>query len=286
MELRGFCSGWGVEPKDFDAWFAHVKQEGYYGVEFNPAFLSNDELDSVRRNLQKNDLAIIVQLFSSWPNYHGPRPLGLRAADHLERYREQVAFAKSFNPVLINIQSGSDVWSIEENVEFFRGTLSIDKELGVEGLVCHETHRNRGFHNPYVSVEILNRLPGLKLTADFSHWTVSCERFLDQNEEDWALMERVFPHVHHIHTRIGTTQASQCSEPEDSIYAPERAFFEKCWNRVVKLRCSEDGGKGWLSFVPEYGPYPYHPLGSPRTHSEVANTEHRRLRRLLGDGGN
>jgi hypothetical protein len=53
----------------------------------------------------------------------------------------------------------SDYWSPEQAVEFFRGTLEIDAEFGFTGIVCHETHRNRGLFNPYVSAYILEKVP-------------------------------------------------------------------------------------------------------------------------------
>jgi hypothetical protein len=35
----------------------------------------------------------------------------------------------------------------------------------------------------------------LKITADFSHWMVCCERILDISDEDRALLDEVIPRV-------------------------------------------------------------------------------------------
>jgi hypothetical protein len=56
--------------------------------------------------------------------------------------------------------------------------------------------------------------------------------------------------VTHIHARIGTTQSSQCPEPEDPVFKEERQFFEKLWLRIIKAR-SRDSDV--ITFVPEYG---------------------------------
>lgn len=107
--------------------------------------------------------------------------------------------------------------------------------------------------------------------------------------------------IHLIHCRIGTTQSSQCAEPEHMAYTAEREFFYHFWKQVVDYH-RKTGDKHELTFVPEYGfvcsifgicfgfpsvaditprPFPYHPLFSPRTNSEVADTEATKLKILL-----
>ncbi|KAF4447684.1 hypothetical protein FALBO_16916 [Fusarium albosuccineum] len=120
----------------------------------------------------------------------------------------------------------------------------------------------------------------LQVTADISHWVVCCERLLDLGEEDKEILDLLIPRVFHIHSRIGTTQSSQCPEPEDPIFKEEREFFERLWLRIVKAR-SKDSDV--ITFVPEYGPFPYHPYGSIRTHGQVADSEGARLQKLFED---
>ncbi|RKL00754.1 hypothetical protein BFJ68_g12620 [Fusarium oxysporum] len=173
-----------------------------------------------------------------------------------------------------------DYWSLDESVYFYQKTLGIDKELGLTGLVSHETHRNRSLFTPYAAKYILPKVPELRVTADISHWVVVCERLLDLGEEDREILDLLIPRVTHIHARIGTTQSSQCPEPEDPVFKEEREFFERLWLRIVKARSKDSG---LITFVPEYGPYPYHPYGSVRTHGQVADSEGARLQKLFED---
>lgn len=53
----------------------------------------------------------------------------------------------------------SDHWSLDESVEFYKGTLAVDAELGLEGKVCHETHRNRSLFTPYSTAYVLRHVP-------------------------------------------------------------------------------------------------------------------------------
>lgn len=52
-----------------------------------------------------------------------------------------------------------DDWNIEESIKFYEGTIKIDRELGVSGFVCHETHRSRSLFSPWVTRLILEAVP-------------------------------------------------------------------------------------------------------------------------------
>lgn len=53
----------------------------------------------------------------------------------------------------------SDYWTVDESVYFYQKTLEIDQELGLTGLVSHETHRNRALFTPYATKQILLKVP-------------------------------------------------------------------------------------------------------------------------------
>ncbi|BCS27086.1 uncharacterized protein APUU_60134A [Aspergillus puulaauensis] len=213
------------------------------------------------------------------PQDAGLAPRGLPPDEHLNFYRGQLRLARVLRPTVITAQSGSDYWTLEEAVYFYRMSLQIDKEEGFQGKVGHETHRKRGLFNPRIASLVLKHVPELKVTVDVSHWVVVCERLLNQ-EEDQNSLGILIAHVHHIHARIGTTQASQCPEPLNTAFAAEREFFEGFWIDIVKAKQREDP-RCRITWVPEYGPFPYHPIGSVQTHGEVADSEGMRLEALF-----
>lgn len=92
-------------------------------------------------------------------------------------------------------RDGSDYWTIEQSIDFYRQTREVDTELGLNGKVCHETHRNRSFFHPFFTLAILQAVPDINLTADISHWVCVCERLLDVSPEDEQVLERLLPHV-------------------------------------------------------------------------------------------
>lgn len=89
--------------------------------------------------------------------------------------------------------------------------------------------------------------------------------------------------IHHIHARIGTLQSSQCPEPEDPIFEPERTFFENLWKKAIAAHVKVHGPDVPITFVPEYGPYPYHSYNAVRTFSNVADSEGQRLQTVFDD---
>lgn len=60
--------------------------------------------------------------------------------------------------------------------------MQLERVLGVP--VSHETHRGRALFNPFITAHLLNRFPDLYITADWSHWTVVCERLFTHSVYD------------------------------------------------------------------------------------------------------
>ncbi|KAH7350206.1 hypothetical protein B0T11DRAFT_321932 [Plectosphaerella cucumerina] len=194
-----FRSTWGVDPmpayENYKSWLPRLKDLGYAGIEVNLFYLDNLEL--LRQICDDNDLEITVLILSAGPGASRSRAPGSTPGGHLLFYRDQLQRSKILRPYKIVSPSGSDAWSLEQSVEFYRGTLQVDEELGFKGKVCHETHRSRALFNPYVTVQILTQISKLRITADISHWVLVCERFLDETEEDIALLDQILPHVGH-----------------------------------------------------------------------------------------
>ncbi|CAI7566331.1 unnamed protein product [Penicillium pancosmium] len=284
MGITRHRTTWGVDKggpglENWKAWFPELKKHGYNGVEIDIHQLDPvAEFPRLREFLDQVGLEMSVL---SWVGYVGPRPVGLDAQHHLQNYRDVLQSTAVLRPVAINFQSGQDTWTVEESVKFYKGTLQVDKELGLTGHVFHETHRNRSLSTPYHSLQILRAVPELKITADFSHWMVCCERILDISDEDRALLDEVIPRVGHLHARIGTTQASQCPEPLNPIFEQERLCMERLWTKIIEGYHERNGSDANLVFVPEYGPFPYHPYGSAKAYGTVADEEGVRLEALF-----
>ena len=107
--------------------------------------------------------------------------------------------------------------------------------------------------NPALTLHLLARFPELRLTADFSHWLVVCERLLD-HPSDRQRFDQILPRVDHIHARVGFAQHPQVTDPlTDAPKETEllQTYWEIIWNERLKQ------GKAFITLTPEYGPVPY-----------------------------
>ncbi|KAK6080336.1 ap family 2 [Seiridium cupressi] len=111
MEIKRLRTLWGVEPgKDMSEWdklFPELVKIGFDGIEIDTANLQPPDFPKLRALCDKHGLAITALIFSSWPQYVGPRPKGLTPDDHLKFYREQIKQASVLKPLKINAHSGS-----------------------------------------------------------------------------------------------------------------------------------------------------------------------------------
>jgi hypothetical protein len=85
-------------------------------------------------------------------------------------------------------------------------------------------------------------------TSDISHWIVTCERLLNDPEDDLsAFIER----VHHIQARVGYDQGPQVPHPAAPEYAKELAFHQQHWEAI--WRSQQARGYQVTTLTPEFG---------------------------------
>ena len=119
-------------------------------------------------------------------------------AEHLEDFETQLRDGRALGAEFANVMGGCDAWPLEDSVRFFAEAHEIAERVGVTA--SFETHRGRSFFSPWTTVAVLDRVPTLPVTCDFSHWAVVCERLPDS---EWDCIERVAEQALHVHARGG-----------------------------------------------------------------------------------
>ncbi|GMF20036.1 unnamed protein product [Phytophthora lilii] len=245
---------------------AHIRRQGFDGIEASLGDLEAlGGTDVVLPLLAENELELIVGVYSGWVDYE-PQNLHQQfegVESHVKRFHQQLETVCSFSqrPVRINAHSGSDHWRPSEQREFLSRAHEIERQLGCDDILAHETHRGRMFYSPWPTLALLEAFPSLKLTLDFSHWCVVTERLLDAPQDDEWLLKKVVPRVRHVHGRVGTEQAAQLPYPlGNDLSNKEIERFQRLWNAIWTQQKS---GKP-STFTPEYGPIPY----APRHHED------------------
>ncbi|MFE8071836.1 sugar phosphate isomerase/epimerase [Marinobacteraceae bacterium S3BR75-40.1] len=186
-------------------------------------------------------------------------------AEHLVDFERQAraALATKFRPLFINVMGGCDAWSIADSVRFFSEAQEIAEQLQIPA--SFETHRGRSFFSPWNTAAILEQVPHIDITCDFSHWAVVSERL---PHIEWDCILRAASQARHIHSRVGYDQGPQVPHPGAPEYAEALASHQRCWEAVWQSRLER--GETATTMTPEFGPDGYlHRL--PFTRAPIAD---------------
>ena len=175
---------------------------------------------------------------------------GGTVAEHLRSLRQQVEACLDHQPLFINAHSGTDGWSPAEAEDFFGQALALEQRIGIPR--AHATHRLPYSGRPCRTRDLLQKLPDLKLTCDFSHWVCVCERLLPDLGDIVSLCAQ---RCLHLHARVGYEEGPQVPDPAAPEYATHLAAHEAWWDEIWQAQRGR--GCPCSTLTPEFGPPPY-----------------------------
>ena len=253
FQLKVLATNWGFQGST-DAFCAKVKQEGYDGIEaWWPT--QQKDADELFAALKKYNLEVGFLVAGHESNY----------AAHLVSFRKMVTAAatnKSQRPLFINCHSGKDYFSFEENKAIVDVTLELGKQTGIK--ICHETHRSRMLFAAPVAKTFLQKIPGLRITFDVSHWCNVSESLLDDQQETVNL---AIQRTDHIHARIGHAEGPQVNDPRAPEWEPAVKAHFAWWDAIVAIKKQQGE---LLTVLTEFGPPDYMPT-LPYTRQPLAD---------------
>jgi hypothetical protein len=247
---------WGVDHSHgLDHYLPRWRDVGYTAVEGSICISPNRE--ALLGLLKTSGMKLVPQIFSNDFTPGGSVRL------HLDSLKEQIEEHLAYDPIFFNAHSGSDAWSADEAAEFYGEVLEMEKSFGIP--ICHETHRQRYFGNPWATRPILEMYPDLKLTCDFSHWVCVAERLLPDCDE---IIQLAADHCHHLHARVGHEEGPQVSDPRAPEWQLHLTTHERWWDVIWDSQKRRGVETSFLT--PEFGPPPYQ-VTLPHTGVPVAD---------------
>jgi len=249
--VKIFATNWGFAGNT-DTFCAKAKETGYDGIEI---WAPNDDKgrDELMAALQKYQLEVGFLIGAGDPD----------PAKHTARFEEYLRKAVAMKPQFVNCHTGKDYYTFAQNQALIDIALAVEKTSGVR--ISHETHRGRFTFAAHITRQYLEKIPGLKLTLDISHWCNVHESLLEDQAETVQL---ALARTVHLHTRVGHPEGPQVNDPR----APEwqRAVDQhlQWWDKVMDHQ--QKAGAKVLTLTPEFGPVSYMPA-LPYTQQPVAN---------------
>jgi sugar phosphate isomerase/epimerase len=258
MKLQIFKTLWGhsggYEEAACDAMTAH-----FDGIEAPiPQHLA--EQSHFADILENNGLLYIAEVCTAGsyvPERHAD------VDDHLASLASKLRSCVYLKPEFVNCIGGCDAWSLDQHLTFFRGAMQLADDYGV--VISFETHRSRSLFNPWITQSIVAALPAIRLTCDFSHWCVVCERLIDSELD---VINAIAANAFHIHARVGYDQGPQVPHPAAPEYAECLRAHQSWWEII--WRAQHQSGFSRSTMTPEFGPDGYLHL-LPYTQKPVAD---------------
>jgi sugar phosphate isomerase/epimerase len=251
MRVIFIGTNWGVEEPTLEKTLLKLRSAGFDGVEMG-APVDPAARAQLRAALADAGLALVAQQWTA----------GATAADHARSFEDQYRRNAELKPLLVNSHTGKDWFTLEENLVIFRRAKELEGEVGIP--IAHETHRGRALFSMRTTSEILDALPTVHLTADFSHWCCVHESYL---EDQGATLDRAVRRSIHIHARVGQPEAPQVTDPRAPEWKEAVETHLRWWQRIVDHQ--RTAGREFLTICPEFGPPLYMPT-LPHTQKPVA----------------
>ena len=252
MKIKYIGSTWGLDHLTLDATLKLIRDSGFDGVEMGvPA--DPGERRKFRDLLTETGLELVAQQWTA----------GSSAAEHTRSFEEQYRRNAELRPLLVNSHTGKDHYTTGENLMIFQRAAQLEKEVGVP--VAHETHRGRAPFSAVATMALLDALPGIRLTADLSHWCCVHESLL---EDQGKRIERALQKTIHSHARVGHPQGPQVPDPRAPEWKDALDTHIQWWQQILDHH--KQAGTPLITICPEFGPPPYM-MTDPHTRQPLAN---------------
>lgn len=240
MKIKILCPLWGLENDDLKMSLDRIREAGYDGIDTGIP----DDLQRRKQLLdyiEKQEWALVAQQHQAYGNSF---------EDFKNSFLHYLQISAEAHPLLINSHTGRDYFSYEQNLELIDLAQNFSEKQEIK--VIHETHRGRFGYSPSVMNEYFKVRPGLKITADLSHWVCVTESFLNGFKKE---LNEAIKRTVHVHARIGYEEGPQVPDPRAPEWKYAVDHFLTWWDKIVEIRAEQ--GDRVLTITTEFGPPPY-----------------------------
>jgi len=243
---------WGMDQPTVEDNLKLIKEAGFDGVEMQVP------CDSAERNrlgslLNEVGLDLVAQV----------RAEGSAVDEQIESLEKELNSAVDLNTLLTNVHCGKDYWPLAENIRVISNAQKLASELGIK--VLHETHRARAAFCTTSTMGIIDALPEIRFTADFSHWCCVHNSLLQDQQDS---VNRVIERSDYIHARVGSAISPQVTDPRADEWRAAVEAHVRWWVKIAEHH--KNNNSEFLPICSEFGP-PEYMVTLPSTGKPIAD---------------
>lgn len=252
MELLVFQSMWAMEqlPWRGDEWSLEEKVARIADAGFDGAAVEFDDYETAKLTtqlLRERGLRWSVECYPST----------------IEELRPAIEYAHEFGvegATHINLQANVRPPRVLEAIPYVLGWQQMADDAGMP--VLFETHRDRMTTDLLFTLQLIDAVPPMRLTADLSHFLVGREFRWPVSETDHQLIHRILERAWAFHGRVASREQVQIqtSFPHHRHWVE---LFLGWWDDGFRLWRERAGAEDALIFTTELGPPNWYAISGP-----------------------
>jgi hypothetical protein len=234
MEMR--CPG--IPEQPVEEHFRRIAEAGYAGVCIDPAVHEIDDFLRLKPLFREFGLKCMVNAF---PASVAEMPALLDLAVRLDA-------------VLVNAIGQVMPLTVEEGVPVVQQWMRDADSAGLP--LLFETHRDCTLNDLHYTLQLMDRVPQMRLCADLSHYVIDREMRLPLTNRDRLHMRRILERSDCFQGRIANREQIQVQIgfPQHQPWVEQ---FRAWWREGIALWRQRNGAGATLNFLCELGPPPY-----------------------------
>ncbi|PUB15557.1 sugar phosphate isomerase/epimerase family protein [Yoonia sediminilitoris] len=196
--LQVYTSLWAMQPHDptginlpYDQVCEMVAKAGFDGMAIDLGASDVAVAHAVRPHMEANNLTPLIVAF--------PKTI--------ESLEDTLHMAADFGAPFVDVIGQVMPIVLDEMVPVIEAWIAMADRIGVP--VQFETHRNCITNDLYTTLQLLDRIPDMRICADLSHYVVDREFWYPLSDHDKGLISRVLQRSDSFQGRVASRQQIQ-----------------------------------------------------------------------------